>query len=246
MARRSYEQFCPVSRALDLLGERWTLLIVRELLTGPKRYTDLREHLPGMWNNLLGQRLRELEAAGIVHRRDLPPPAARTVYELTERGRELEPVVYELARWGVGLLDLPTPDQPLLPHLLPLGERSLVAIEHLPDDGIVVHLDLHAGEHDGDLRSTLVVDPVADPPVRALGRVHVEPGLVGTPDAVVTGSLAWLLWFRQGAVSWQEATGEGALVVRPRRAGPRLRPLFTPDPVTASPHRRLGPARDAT
>src|SRR5450759_1201303 len=108
--RRTYGQFCPVARALDLLGERWTLLIVRELLTGPQRYSDLRDHLPGMWSNLLAQRLRDLDAAGLVQRRELPPPAARLVYELTEQGRALAPVVYELARWGLELLDEPGDD----------------------------------------------------------------------------------------------------------------------------------------
>src|SRR5450631_362437 len=116
--RRTYGQFCPVARALDLLGERWTLLIVRELLTGPQRYSDLRDGLPGMWSNLLAQRLRDLDAAGLVQRRELPPPAARLVYELTERGRALAPVVYELARWGLELLDDPGDD--VVPgHALP-------------------------------------------------------------------------------------------------------------------------------
>src|SRR2546421_5058094 len=93
-ARRSYEQFCPLARALDVLGERWTLLVVRELLLGPRRFSDLRAHLPGIAPALLTQRLRDLEAAGLVRRAELPPPAARTVYELTERGRGLDAVVY--------------------------------------------------------------------------------------------------------------------------------------------------------
>src|ERR671918_2218090 len=107
MAERSYEQSCPLACALDLLGERWTLLIVRDLLAGPKRYTDLRRGLPGLATDLLTERLRALEEAGIVRRRKLPPPAAVTVYELTERGRELEPALFGLARFGFGLLGEP-------------------------------------------------------------------------------------------------------------------------------------------
>jgi DNA-binding HxlR family transcriptional regulator len=89
-----------VARALDLVGERWTLLVVRELLFGPKRFSDLVRGLPGMSQNVLSQRLRELGAAGLVERRRLGPPVSGQVYELTERGAALRPVVIELARWG--------------------------------------------------------------------------------------------------------------------------------------------------
>ena len=104
MAKRSYEQFCPLARTLDLVGERWTLLIVRDLIAGPKRYTDLSRGLPGLATDLLTERLRRLEEAGAVRRRELAPPAAATVYELTDRGRELEPAILGLARFGVALL----------------------------------------------------------------------------------------------------------------------------------------------
>src|SRR5918999_2880352 len=104
MAKRSYEQYCPLARSLDLLGERWTLLIVRDLVAGPKRYTDLQRALPGLATDLLTDRLRKLERAGVVRRRELSPPAPATVYELTQRGSELEPAVLALARFGLGLL----------------------------------------------------------------------------------------------------------------------------------------------
>jgi DNA-binding HxlR family transcriptional regulator/putative sterol carrier protein len=97
---RSYRQYCAVARGLDLVGERWTLLIVRDLLTGPKRYKDLLAGLPGIGTNLLATRLRELEEQGLVVRRVLPPPAGSTVYELTEVGQALEPVIMALGRWG--------------------------------------------------------------------------------------------------------------------------------------------------
>lgn len=97
---RSYDDPCGIARALDRVGERWALLIVRELLLGPKRFTDLRAGLPTASPNVLSQRLRELEDSGAIQRRQLSPPANATVYELTEWGRELEPVILALARWG--------------------------------------------------------------------------------------------------------------------------------------------------
>ena len=108
MSKR-YDQYCPVCHALGLVGERWSLLIVRELLRGPKRYTDLVDGLPGIGTNILAARLRELEDGGIVRKRKLPPPAASTVYELTEYGAELEEPLYALARWGARSLRPPGP-----------------------------------------------------------------------------------------------------------------------------------------
>jgi DNA-binding HxlR family transcriptional regulator len=98
--RRTYGDRCGIARALDLIGERWALLVVRELILGPKRFTDLRAGLPNLSPNVLAQRLRELEGAGIVVRGKLPPPAGAQVYELTDWGRELEPVLIALGRWG--------------------------------------------------------------------------------------------------------------------------------------------------
>ena len=101
MARRSYEQFCSLATALDVVGERWTLLLIRELLLGPRRFTDLLDGLPGIGRNLLAERLRHLEDEGLVARGSLPPPAASQVYELTDEGRKLGPALAELGRWGV-------------------------------------------------------------------------------------------------------------------------------------------------
>ena len=108
MSTRSYHQHCGLARALDLLGERWTLLLLRELLLGPKRYRDLAENLPGIGTNLLAARLRTLDAAGVIRRTTLPAPAGVPVYELTERGEQLRPVLEDLALWGYDLL----PDRP--------------------------------------------------------------------------------------------------------------------------------------
>ena len=106
-AMRAYHQYCPVAHALDQVGDRWELLIVRELMLGQRRYTDLAEALPGIGSNILATRLRDLEAAGVVRKTKLPPPWAVTVYELTERGRELDNVLRALAAWGAGTLGAP-------------------------------------------------------------------------------------------------------------------------------------------
>jgi DNA-binding HxlR family transcriptional regulator len=110
--KRCYGRYCPVSHALDLVGERWSLLIVTELMHGPQRYSDLAEAL-GVGTNILAARLRELEAAGVVSKRRLPPPAASQVYELTEYGAQLKPVLHELAHWGARSLGPPGPEADL-------------------------------------------------------------------------------------------------------------------------------------
>ena len=113
-----YEGYCPVAHALALVGERWSLLVVLELMRGPKRYTDLIEGLPGIGTNILAARLRDLEASGVVTRRRLPPPAASRVYELTEYGRELKPAIRELALWGARSLGPPHSEDSLFPGWL--------------------------------------------------------------------------------------------------------------------------------
>jgi DNA-binding HxlR family transcriptional regulator len=123
MTGRSYGHYCPVAKTLDLVGGRWTLLIVRELLVGPQRFTDLHVALEGIPRNLLADRLRHLEAHGLVSRQELPPPAARTVYELTGPGRELLPIIGALAQWGLTHLPPPGPEEPVNPSLGVLAER---------------------------------------------------------------------------------------------------------------------------
>ena len=104
MTARSYQQYCGLAAALDVLGERWTLLVVRELALGPKRYRDLAEGLPGIGTNLLAARLKTLQDAGVIRRTTLPPPAGVQVYELTSRGAQLGPALEGLALWGLDLL----------------------------------------------------------------------------------------------------------------------------------------------
>jgi DNA-binding HxlR family transcriptional regulator len=101
---RTYGQYCPIAAGLDLIGDRWTLLILRELSMGDQRFTDLRGELRGIAPNLLTERLRSLQALGLVTTAELPPPAARSVYRLTEDGRRIEPVLRSVARFGISYL----------------------------------------------------------------------------------------------------------------------------------------------
>jgi len=123
-AAKRYDQYCAVARSLDVLGERWTLLVVRDLLMGPRRYTDLREALPGIATDLLTARLRTLEEAGYVQRRKLPRPAPVTVYELTPSGRRIGLVVLELARLGLEHLGQPGADDDIDTDALVLSLRA--------------------------------------------------------------------------------------------------------------------------
>jgi DNA-binding HxlR family transcriptional regulator len=115
---KRYDQYCPIAHALGLVGERWALLIVRELLQGPKRYTDLAASLPGIGTNILAARLKDLEGGGLVAKRRLPPPAAAQVYELTPYGMGLKPVMRELALWGIRSVGAPQEDDELAPGWL--------------------------------------------------------------------------------------------------------------------------------
>ncbi len=108
--RRSYQQFCGLARALDVVGERWTLLILRDMLLGPRRYSDLLNGLPGITTNLLAKRLKQMQADGLIEQVKLPPPASVTAYQLTAAGADLEPALMALARWGGRLLDRPRED----------------------------------------------------------------------------------------------------------------------------------------
>ena len=131
--RKSYEQYCAVARALDVVGERWTLLIVRDLLMGPKRYTDLRVGLPGIATDILTARLRTLEEAGLVRRRNLPPPAPATIYELTESGNRLGPAILALGQVGLATLGSPQPGEDVRPERLVVGLRVSFRREEFAD-----------------------------------------------------------------------------------------------------------------
>lgn len=156
--------YCPVSHALTLVGERWALLVVTELLSGPKRYTDLVACLPGIGTNILAARLRDLEAGGVVTRRQLPPPAASRVYELTDYGRALRPVIRELAMWGARSLGPPQDDDLFPGWLENMLEMALAAVA--PAGGF----EFRVG---GEVAS--IIDG------------EVRPGSIDQPDVVVEG-----------------------------------------------------------
>lgn len=124
MADIRYAQFCPLTRAVEILGERWTLLLLRELVPGPQRFSDLKARLPGVSSSVLASRLARLEEKGLIARRELPPPAASMVYELAEAGRALRPVMVELIRWGMRFLGEPCPEERFEPTWMLLGLQA--------------------------------------------------------------------------------------------------------------------------
>ncbi|MEU5089873.1 winged helix-turn-helix transcriptional regulator [Streptomyces sp. NPDC021356] len=130
--RRSYDQYCSAARALDAVGDRWTLLIVRELLAGPRRYTDLHADLPGVSTDVLASRLKDMERDGLASRRRLPPPGAAYVYELTPRGRDLLPVLQALGEWGQAELGEPRPTDAVRAHWF-----ALPLLRALEGEGLV-------------------------------------------------------------------------------------------------------------
>ncbi len=204
---RSYEQVCPVARALDVVGQRWTLLIVRDLMFGPLRFSDLREGLPGLAPNLLSERMRWLVSEGLVERIGLPPPAARQVYALTARGRELGPVIHELARFGVGDwadADAFGPPRRLLRGALlalmspsELGEPSWSAEIRLAEG--TIGLEVAARPSSGGSLNRL---RLSDPP---------PPG--AEPDVTVTASMGTLVELRRGLLARSYAERRGRLAV---------------------------------
>jgi DNA-binding HxlR family transcriptional regulator len=164
---KRYDQYCPVAHALELIGERWTLLVVRELMEGPKRYTDLAEHLPGIGTNILAARLKDLEVCGVVTKRRLPPPAASQVYELTPYGVALKPVMRELALWGIRSLGPPSENEELHPGWL-VGALDTVFAPVAPRGTFEFRIS-------GEVAS--IVDREA------------RPGPLEDPDVVVEGDL---------------------------------------------------------
>lgn len=145
MKKRQYDQYCPVACALDVVGERWAMLVVRELLPGPKRFVDLEAGLPGIGTNTLTTRLGELERAGVIARRRLPAPSASVVYELTSWGRDLEPILWAIARWGVGRLATVTPLHPLRASWLATALQAFFRKEAVRDLTTLVELVLPTG-----------------------------------------------------------------------------------------------------
>lgn len=208
-ARRSYDQACPVAHALDLVGDRWTLLIVRDLMFGPLRFTDLRDGLPGLAPNLLADRLRRLRESGLVEQAELPPPAARTVYVLTPRGRDLGPVIHALARFGVDEWD--DPDEHPPPARLVRGALlALMTPEHLGPAAWTA--TIHLPETDVELRVSAAEQGV--PPLARLRLALPSPLAGGTATVELRTTLSTLLEIRRGRVTAAVAEHEGRLEVQ--------------------------------
>lgn len=170
-AKRQYDQGCGMAHALELIGERWAILIVRELLVGPRRFTDLRTGLPGISPNVLTHRLDELERSSIVVRTRLPPPASVWAYELTEWGKELGPVLLSLGAWAL--------KSPTFPTEAPIGVSSFIlSLEALFDppsaSGLEATIELHVNDQSFNAQ-------IQD------GRIRIGAGSATAPDVVVTG-----------------------------------------------------------
>lgn len=199
-----YPQFCALARALELLGERWTLLIVRELLLGPKRFSDLRERLDGISPSVLTERLTRIEELGLVRRSALPPPAASTVYELTAAGRALKPTVFELIRWGGRFLFPPRKGERIEPEWMVLALAACARRGPSPARSFLLQIRERKKE----------------------AAVHVVGGPTGTvvtdraapADVTITGSVPTILSMMSGVLDPLEALGEGHIEVTGDRA----------------------------
>jgi DNA-binding HxlR family transcriptional regulator len=196
--KKRYDQYCPVCHALGLVGERWALLVVRELLKGPKRYTDLLEGMPGIGTNILAARLKELEEGGIVRKRKLPPPAASTVYELTEYGQELEEPLYALARWGARSLPPPTKNE-----------------DFYPDWGLNAFAALLDPETARGIAATYVVRVADDVYTVRLedSTVHVEIGAQDEADLDFTTNRETFFALASGDLAPRAALGDGHVTI---------------------------------
>lgn len=229
-SKRTYRDACRFAHALDLVGERWALLVVRELLLGPKRFTDLRAGLPHASPNILAERLRELEQGAVVRKRKLLPPAASMVYELTEWGRELEPIVTKLGAWGAR--------SPIPPDTQEIGPDSIVlALRSLFDPEVAGELEASYELHIGETRFHVDVDG---------GEIELGRGPAGDSAASLTfpdaGTMAAVL---TRELDLDEALNSGAIQIDGgKQAAKRFLRLFPmPEPCVES---RLMPAGSAS
>lgn len=212
MGRFRYAQYCPVARAVEVLGERWTLLIGRELLIGPQRFSDLLRRLPGLSTSVLAERLASLEERGLVARRELPPPAPASVYELTEAGRGLKPLLYELARFGLRFMGRPQPGDHNEPDWLRLGLEVFRRASATPPRVFSIRIP------DGEREI----------------RIHVAGGAQGTvvsdadapADAIVFAAPVAVLGLVSGALDPAAAASSGAIRVEGDAAALRELPAL--------------------
>jgi DNA-binding HxlR family transcriptional regulator len=192
---RSYQQYCAVAKALDVVGDRWVLLIVRELMTsGPSRYTDLMKGLPGIATNLLADRLREMEKAGLVRAWAAPPPVATTLFELTEQGQALRPLLEEFGRWGAPLMGVPQPGNVFRSHWLVFPLDAYLADKSPKEPPITI--EVRTGDE------PMLIETEA-------GKVRTRRGSAEHPDAVLTGRPGLILGLLSGRFDLPEARKRG-------------------------------------
>ncbi len=192
---RSYDEYCAAAKALDVVGDRWTLLIVRELaLRGACRYTDVRNGLPGIASNLLSERLRDLEQAGVIAREDAPPPVATTLFRLTPRGEELRPVLDGLVRWGIPLMVEEKPDDAVRSQWLTWAVEMMLA-DRRPDAPSVT-LELQTGDQP-------IVLELGD------GAVRARLGSTDRPDATLAGPPRPIMGLLLGLLELDDAKAVG-------------------------------------
>ncbi len=211
-AMRSYGQYCSVAKALDVVGDRWTLLIIRELiLQGPCRYTDLRGALPGIATNMLAERLRELEAAGLVRREDPAPPVATALFHLTDAGAELEPVLNALGAWGIRYMAQPAQDDEFRSHWFAFP-ASLFLRDREPD-GPPIAIELRT-------TGRPAVVEVSGGTVRTRLGTTPSPDLVlsGTPNLIL-GLLSAHLTPDAARAAGLEIEGDAGILARLTAAG---------------------------
>jgi DNA-binding HxlR family transcriptional regulator len=207
---KSYDEYCAVAKSLDVVGDRWTLLIVRELsLRGPSRYTDLRKDLPGIATNLLADRLRDLEKAGVVAREEAPPPVATTLFRLTPRGEGLQPVLEDLTRWGLPLMTEQKDDDAVRSHWL-AGTLESMLTDRRPK-GRPVTLELQIGDQ------PIVVGARKD-------GVHVDLGPVEDADALLAGPAKPVMGLLLGVLDLAGAEAQGVSLEGDAKVLERLGP----------------------
>ncbi|BBD98696.1 transcriptional regulator [Sphingobium amiense] len=218
--KRAYQDGCAVAHALDIIGDRWAMPIMRELMLGPKRFTDIRAGLPGLSANVLTQRLEELEAASILVRRRLPPPAASQIYELTDWGRESEILFQVLGRWAARSPTM-EPGKPMSPVSVILSLRTMIDRSRIGDMNATIGLRFGEEEFLGSFRD---------------GDFHIDRGAAAGADVLIDGDQNALVAIIYGGAPWEGFAGalrvEGDRALAQRFA--RLFPLPPKAPSTVS------------
>jgi DNA-binding HxlR family transcriptional regulator/putative sterol carrier protein len=229
MPEHGYHQYCGLARALDVAGDRWTLLIVRELVPGPRRFTDLIDGLPGISRNLLTERLRALESGGLIARRELEPPAARQVYELTEDGRDLADATVPLVAWGARRLGDRKPAEAFRARWAALAMATFADREAAKGVSETYQYLV------GDAAFHLTVDD---------GAIDLHEGRAEDPAVVVTTDEETLGDIASGKVTGSEAAAAGALeIAGDPQAAQRLRRIFSRKQVLAQAEATVSAAR---